>query len=352
MMADNQSIKGYLSSNKHVLINKIDSPEPMAQEELLASPLPPITTPQPPTNSLFVANLPTSSSNHSLAYALATAFRPFGPLRLIRASRDAHNRPYGFVDFAQETSATAALHHHTQQSPIRVEGRPVRVEMARYMARLAMSWVDAEATVNVWRDARVQHRAHPTGMGIILVFMERPEAERVLNDLSKIVAAERLEWLPPSTTMGNVVRSSGLVQLSFDQDVSKETTACGPSGSSQQQPQRIFTFEEEIVDPNENIISEIYIGRLCGWRVTRELLMERFGQYGSIHYLRLFNRGVVRKEAPVDAFAHIGYSSISTRNVLVDEDGQCWLGQVITVQPLIKSKADMLRSFAVNLSAF
>lgn len=69
--------------------------------------------------------------------------------------------------------------------------------------------------------------------------------------------------------------------------------------------------------------------------VSLQNLRERFSQYGEVTYVRLFNRGIVGLDAPVDAFAYVGFAEEgSAMRAIEAEDGNAWLGQVITVQPL------------------
>ena len=304
-----------------------------------------VELPDIPGHSLFVANLPLRMTNHELAWALHQAFRPFGPLRLIRASRDQSGRPFGFVDFQADFDGNV---FHV---PITIGGRQVRVERARFQARLIitppiMDLCDGLITgsgdlIKMQQDpARTQ-----------LQFASREMAVKVLKYLMANcdLSQHSLTWLLPgqhSFGMQSLVRSSGLVQLA-------------PDGSdlmaAVKRPQvqsNIMTFEEEeyeVADANiANIANnEVYVGRLCSWRVTRDLLRERFARFGQILYIRLFNRGVVRPDSPVDAFAHIGFESDAVASKAIEsENGECWLGQVITVQPLLKGKAQRLQAAA------
>lgn len=86
--------------------------------------------------------------------------------------------------------------------------------------------------------------------------------------------------------------------------------------------------------------SEIYVGRLASFSVSLENLKERFSPYGSITYIYLFNRGVMGLDAPVDAFAYIGFSNEEGGMPAINEQNGCtWLGQVIIVQLLDPHKA-------------
>lgn len=350
--------------------------------------------PECPANSLFVANLPHRLSNQTLTLTLHSCFRQFGRLRLIRASRDPRNRPFGFVDFWNEADAQHALavcSQHYQQSSksgtfgngqllvqmsmccaqdgcvMCIEGRPVRVEMARFQARLAVTCSDKgvlEDTLRLLEEyddksIRIQSRGR-SGQSLAVHFNDRQKALRVHDALVRLDGIQCV-WMSalqqpkiqgsgyPMPTSNSIatssVRSSGLVQYCPD------AYGISQADSLQKRPGP-YTFEDEQITDASRALGEVYVGRLCGWRVNRDLLKERFGQYGQLAYVRLFNRGVVKADAPVDAFAHIGFvagAEPALRAVAL-EDGQCWLGQVITVQPLIQSRAMKLCS-AVGLDS-
>ena len=100
----------------------------------------------------------------------------------------------------------------------------------------------------------------------------------------------------------------------------------------------VLSFDQ--VQSEEAVLSEIYIGRLASLNVSIQNLKERFSAYGDISYVRLFNRGIVGLDAPVDAFAYVGFKEeAAAQCAIAAEDGSAWLGQVITVQPLDPDRA-------------
>jgi RNA recognition motif-containing protein len=315
--------------------------------------------PPTPANSLFIANLPLRLSNQDLAWSLFHAFRHFGPLRLIRASRDQHGRPFGFVDFVREENGEAAL--VAAERGIVVGGRVARVERARFQARLIVT--PPIVLESVSSDEKVTIRQLPDRT--ILQFEERDTAISVFQDLqSQYGGQHQLVWLLPghhSAHQQAVVRSSGLVQLAPEGSdlLSINANQMNGHGSTNdnfvaKKPavSHLQTFEEEFLTDTPTTPShDIYIGRLCSWRVTRDLLKERFSHYGPLLFIRLFNRGVIRPDSPVDAFAHIGFaSSEDQKRAIASEDGECWLGQVITVQVLNVGKAQRLQLAAKALA--
>jgi RNA recognition motif-containing protein len=107
----------------------------------------------------------------------------------------------------------------------------------------------------------------------------------------------------------------------------------------------VRTVEEEVFEPETDSSgtalnasngapwgAEVYVGRLASLSVTRHALRDKFGQFGKLTYLRLFNRGVA-----IDAFAHVGFTTPeSAWQAIQHLNGITWLGQVVTVQPLVR----------------
>jgi RNA recognition motif-containing protein len=74
-------------------------------------------------------------TNEQLALALINAFRHFGPIVSVKASRDARGRPFGFVEFSHPACAQDAL----AAAPfININFRQVRVEQAKCQRKLGI----------------------------------------------------------------------------------------------------------------------------------------------------------------------------------------------------------------------
>ncbi len=75
----------------------------------------------------------------------------------------------------------------------------------------------------------------------------------------------------------------------------------------------------------------LYVGRLNGQQVTIASLKDRFSAYGTIAYIRLYNRGLVAFDGvPLDGHAFIRYGSASAvQQAIVKENSTVWLGQTI-----------------------
>lgn len=87
------------------------------------------------THLQLSSSLPQKMTNEQLALALINAFRHFGPIVSVKASRDARGRPFGFVEFSHPACAQEAL----AAAPfININFRQVRVEQAKCQRKLGV----------------------------------------------------------------------------------------------------------------------------------------------------------------------------------------------------------------------
>jgi RNA recognition motif-containing protein len=95
---------------------------------------------------LFVANLPQRLTNEQLAYSLIYIFHRFGQILSVKASRDLHGRPFGFVEFRTDLEVSRALLNCENLS---LEGRKIRIELAKCQRKICVKTIiESNKTIN------------------------------------------------------------------------------------------------------------------------------------------------------------------------------------------------------------
>lgn len=103
-------------------------------------------------------------------------------------------------------------------------------------------------------------------------------------------------------------------------------------------------FEEVSLNGNSSVSSNaperileatIFVGRLNGQKVNRDLVLEQFNQFGTIRYICLFNKGALSPEGvPLDAYAFVTFKSkTDAREAIKNMNGTVWLGQTVKCEP-------------------
>lgn len=97
-------------------------------------------------HSLFVANLPQRLTNEQLAYSLIYIFHRFGQILSVKASRDFHGRPFGFVEFKTDSEVSRALLNCENLS---LEGRKIRIELAKCQRKICVKTaIESNRSIN------------------------------------------------------------------------------------------------------------------------------------------------------------------------------------------------------------
>lgn len=174
-------------------------------------------------NSIFVANLSQQLCNADLACALFSLFRPFGPIRSIKASRDNQLRPFGFIEFYCEEACNQAL---SQNLVLELAGRPLRMERARRQLKLLVKYnggVDiAEQKKRLELILQGQRMSILQEGGVLsaIVRLDKPSlAKELFQKCNKLFTEEqgwKVSWMNGDENGVSSIRSSGLVHLVFN----------------------------------------------------------------------------------------------------------------------------------------
>lgn len=199
---------------------------------------------------LFIANLPQRMTNEELAYAIYTMFKPFGAIQSVKASRDQRGRPYGFVEYVNDSGCQAALNYGPH---LTLDGRRIRVEQAKRQRKLCVKYrfapdeplefalekmrkvlqamvPDEDFKLSLQSSALQAQVAaslflsppspdaianHPQDIVAAIIKFESVEAARQVHDRLK---EEHPEWMltwinMDRSALGSNIRNSGLVQL-------------------------------------------------------------------------------------------------------------------------------------------
>jgi hypothetical protein len=321
-------------------------------------------------------------TNEELAVALLSIFKPFGPVTSIKASRDQRGRPFGFVEYSDAGAAASALAYGPC---LTLDSRRLRVEPAKRQRKLCIKVrLGAEEPLEGALDGlrrMLQSRVRDEDFKLSL--QEEWEGQLVaavvkFEDPAKARQAaegwreERPEWEMTWINMdrgvfGSNVRNSGLVQLvpgndgallgysfasRFSPPPSPYLFEGPPSPAPLLSPRYTPSYEEaDYSTPTTDTDSfsddlnkltlqpdllegwlghTLFAGRLNGQLVTIPLLHNLFAPHGTIHYIRLYNRGAVGLDGvPLDAYAFIRFHDPDALVSAMIEHGRVWLGQAI-----------------------
>ncbi|KAG9284397.1 hypothetical protein G9A89_023654 [Geosiphon pyriformis] len=250
-----------------------------------------------PAACLFVASLASNRSDSQLQKAVAEHFAKWGKVINVKVLKDPQQRPYAFVQYEAIEDAKRAL---LQAPNTLVEGRPIRVEQARvnrtlFLGRLNRNFQeeDVKRLVLPYGDTEDIHllRNNYTGRSKCCAFVKfgfRDDAIRAYMGLKQNLAYIT-EW---ATNIERAIpRADDIDNLS------------------------------------------IFVGLLNESAITKELLQQRFEQYGKIVELHLIKRPS-RGQIPRPAFAFIKYENEdSTQKALNNENHSLFLGRTIRVEP-------------------
>ncbi|CAN6609400.1 hypothetical protein TRVA0_004S01134 [Trichomonascus vanleenenianus] len=199
-----------------------------------------------PSSCVFVASLSAAHSDDHLCLSVKNHFEKWGEITLVKVLRDQVNRPYAFVQYTSDQDAAAALagaQHNT------LDGRTIRVEPAKvnrtlYITPLKESLADEE---------------------VVSDFLSQfGEVEELVYSPVPLGAVRRNKnWFAKFAYRDDAIRAYASLRL--DSSWSAEWT-------------------QNLESPTEhNVIDKlsIFVGQLDS-RVTREMLVERFGRHGEV----------------------------------------------------------------------
>ncbi|TPX64486.1 hypothetical protein SpCBS45565_g05891 [Spizellomyces sp. 'palustris'] len=320
-----------------------------------------------PQACLFVASLSSSRTDEQLHESVTNHFERWGKLMNVKVLKDWLARPYAFVQFevtvqlhlpfrdtilkelimqSVEDSKHALVEAHNTV----IDGRHIRVEQARvnrtlFIAKFNKSVAEYVQDANDVKAVTSQLRqilerygpvedltilqnyqtGRSKGCGFVK-FCFREDAIRAYLGLRtnlKWVA----EWsdnycvLPPSHYSG--------YSFSHDQLFSPSGSDVRPQHSLHHHLHRAANLDRGNVDIDR---SSIFVGQLNQAVITRELLEEKFGQYGAIQSLQLINRYPTGPNSR-PAFAFIKFLDEATpEHAIQEENGKLWLDRTIRVQ--------------------
>jgi RNA recognition motif-containing protein len=256
----------------------------------------------PPQACLFVANLPSSEVPEE---RLREHFSQFGEVLKVKViKQDRSNRPYAFVQFANIEDANEAL-----KSNKLFEGKRLRVERAKVNRTLFIAKLSKSMT-----NAQLREQAEQFG------------------------AVENVAIIKDHQT--NKSKGCGFVKYVYRED-SMEAFA----GLKANNRKWVVEWATSTNDPDTLGVDKfnIFIGGLNPVDVTKELLEEKFGQYGDIESITLINKDEGHESAEASmqgqgqalrsAFAFIRYTDPSSSSAAIEaENGVEWLGRRIRVQ--------------------
>lgn len=251
----------------------------------------------PPQACLFIASLAPETTESTLR----NFFGSFGELIRIRLVNNPPTRPYAFVQFKTIEAADEALKASDNQT---IDGRKLRIERARVNRTLFIAKIDRNLSVSQLREIMEEHG----------------EVENVTIIKNHFTQKSK---------------GCGFVKYLYREDATNAFAALKNS-----QKKWVIEWAQSNNDPETLGIDKcnLFVGGLNPSMVTKDLLQERFSQYGSIQSVTLVNKDPEIHEAqdqnfPRSAFAFIRFTeSASSGSAIEQENGSDWLNRKIRVQ--------------------
>jgi len=250
----------------------------------------------PPQACLYVAGIAPETTETTLR----NLFGSFGELVRIRIILT-QSRPYAFVQYKTIESADLALSSAANQS---LDGRRIRVERARVNRTLFIAKIDRNLSSGQIREIMEEHG----------------EVENVT--LIKSYHTQKS-------------KGCGFVKYLYREDANKAFAALKLS-----QKKWVIEWAQSNNDPESLGVDKcnLFVGGLNPSAVTKELLSQRFSNYGTVESVTIINKDPDVNEAqdanfPRSAFAFVRYSdAASSATAIEHENGVEWLDRKIRVQ--------------------
>ncbi|KND02844.1 hypothetical protein, variant [Spizellomyces punctatus DAOM BR117] len=300
-----------------------------------------------PQACLFVASLSSSRTDEQLHESVTNHFERWGKLMNVKVLKDWLARPYAFVQFESvEDSKHALVEAHNTV----IDGRHIRVEQARvnrtlFIAKFNKSVAEYVQDANDVKAVTSQLRqilerygpvedltilqnyqtGRSKGCGFVK-FCFREDAIRAYLGLRT-----NLKWVAEWSDNYCVLPPSQFSGYSFSHD-----QLCSPSGSDIRPQHSLHHHLHRAANLDRGNVDidrlSIFVGQLNQAVITRELLEEKFGQYGPIQSLQLINRYPTGPNSR-PAFAFIKFLDEATpEHAIQEENGKLWLDRTIRVQ--------------------
>lgn len=290
-------------------------------------------------------------TNGDIANKLLSVFKEYGDILSVKASRDSKDRPFGFVEFKDVSSAIKAMEN---VSDMIMGNRKVRVEFAKQQMKLGIRKECDGDSDNSFKEEMqfFQHQILKTINRKDVVFNIYYDSSQSSPILSAIVKFENIskasktydEWIEKkewqivwlNTNVSNKstqIRNSGLVQIvPIIREQKTFLNGINPAFKSKFKHCESLKLGNDLNEcyslMDKNIL---FVGRLNGKMVTCQILVEYFGVWGNIIEIKLYNRNVIGIDGVVlDAYALILYEKIEFKEkAIMNGDGNVWLGQSI-----------------------
>jgi len=258
----------------------------------------------PPQACLFVASLSNETTEESLRAFFAQSGAE-SPLK-IKILKDRSARPYAFVQFQTVESANKAQQYTDTKL---FNGRKIRVEKAKVNRTLFIAKMDRNFTT-----AQLREATEPYGQ---------------IENVSII-----------KNYQTNKSKGCGFVKFVYREDAMSAFT-----GLKNSQRKWIIEWATSTNDPESLGIdrNNIFVGGLNPNEVTKEILEEKFRQYGNVESLTLVNRdfdigttqagSVENSSTQRNAYAFIRFTDSSCAEMAIEqENGGDWFNRKIRVQ--------------------
>lgn len=298
------------------LTNLLDDPSPRSSDDPSFS---------RPSSCIFVASLAATLTDAELNASVTKEFKKYGKIVSVKVLRDPANRPYAFVQYASDEDALNAL---SQAQGTTLNNRNIRCERAKVNRTVFISSNFAENLDNKLTVERVVDLMSKFG-----------ELEQVVPSRDQLYKKNYYpsevanSWFIQYAYRDDAIRAYLQMKLNYEYMVEWAQNVDVPPRFnlllSKAKINELEKSERERLGKQPIYIDNksVFIGQL-NFRVTKQLLSERFGKYGEIE-----NCNLIHKQDQVKCFAFIKYkSAASAAKALERENHSVFMDKILHVQ--------------------
>ncbi|KAI9754451.1 MAG: RNA polymerase II mediator complex subunit [Chaenotheca gracillima] len=280
-------------------------PEPISAENAQAI--------LPPKACVFVANLSSAESDQELTRAVHEVFERFGPV-WVKIRRDSAGMPYAFCQYETEDIARLAIVKGRSKT---INGRPCRTEPAKVNRSVYISKLSGGPI----SESEVREKLREFGP-LESLWWPSP-TERAMYSLPEGIWI-KFGYFQNCRDMQNAFRGHAVYKAEQPSIIEPNRSVLRDARAGPRFPQSALIKEADR--------RSLFVGNLP-MTVTRESLLQDFGQYGTVRGVDLIARRPIQGSAS-RCFAFVEFSTQQdSLNAMHGQNGRCVGGRFIRVQP-------------------